>query len=88
MSRLVIAILILFAVLIGLRAANTSLFQRSFANQLNSPSSATRSTGFSTESTAASNNGGSTTNLNPSNPIGADTTSLPPTTQPAVPAGW
>lgn len=88
MGRLVIAILILFAVLVGLRAANSSLFQRNFANQLNSPAPATRSTGFSAESTASSDNGGSTTELNPLNPAGTGTTSLPPTTQPAVPAGW
>ncbi|MBW4692792.1 MAG: hypothetical protein KME27_13635 [Lyngbya sp. HA4199-MV5] len=87
MSRLVIAILILFAVLIGLRSANSSLFRLNFFNnQSDSLAPATRNTGFSAESTASSG-GVAQGNFNPGQPD-AGTTALPPQTEPAVPARW
>lgn len=88
MSRLVIAILILFAVLIGLRSANSSLFRLNFFNnQSDSLAPATRNTGFSADSTASSG-GVAQGNLTTPGQTGAGTTALPPQTQPAVPANW
>ncbi|MBW4469790.1 MAG: hypothetical protein KME45_05230 [Stenomitos rutilans HA7619-LM2] len=88
MSRLVIAILILFAVLVGLKSANSSLFRLSFPNQNDSLAPATRNTGFSAESTTASNGGVTQENSNAPGRVSADTSPLPPQTQPAVPANW
>ncbi|XGV95281.1 MAG: hypothetical protein ACAF41_21350 [Leptolyngbya sp. BL-A-14] len=96
MSRLVVAVLILFAVLIGLRAANSSPFQLNFLNQGNNTTPETRNTGFSAESTATASSGGvSQAGFNaPSQGsagagTSAGTTSLPPQTQQRpVPGSW
>lgn len=94
MSRLVVAVLILFAVLIGLRVAHSSSvqlpFQLNFLNQSDNPASDTRNTGFSADSSGAtSSNRISQASLNaPNQGSTAPTTALPPQTQPPVPAGW
>lgn len=90
MNRLVVAILILFAVLAGLRFANAPLFQRNVANQIDSPASATRSTGFSAEATGASSGASVATQSASTQAQGGTTggtTALPPS-QPAVPGNW
>jgi len=90
MSRIVVAVLILFAVLAGLRFSNSSLFQRNASNQLNSSASDTRSTGFNADSTGRSS-GGTVSRSTPyqTQPGTAPgTTPLPPNQQPAIPAGW
>ena len=91
MSRIVVAVLILFAVLAGLRFSNSSLFQRNASNQLNSSASDTRSTGFNADSTGRSSGTGtvSRSTLYQTQPGTAPgTTPLPPNQQPAIPAGW
>ncbi|PSB34443.1 hypothetical protein [Stenomitos frigidus] len=96
MTRLVAAILILFAVLIGLKASNPSLLQSNLLIQGNNPTPPTRNTGFSSEATGAAttNNAGVSSNfnapnqVNTSNPVGANTTPLPPRPLRAVPGGW
>lgn len=93
MSRLVVAVLILFAVLIGLRFANASMFQRNVTNQIDSAASATRNTGFSVESTGVSSGTGvasqsaSTQTQNQAD-TAAETTALPPSQQTGIPARW
>ena len=98
MTRLVAAILILFAVLIGLKAANSSLFQNNLLGQTSSATPATRNTGFSSEVTGTTANGSvPSTGLNTLNQVNtsnqlntAATTPLPPGGSPAaaVRAGW
>lgn len=90
MTRLVIAILILFAVLIGLKATNSSLWQRNLFSQFNSVAPATRNTGFNSDSTGAApvNNAGVSTTLTTPSQVSADTTPLPARPLQAVPAGW
>lgn len=97
MGRLVVAVLILFAVLAGLRVANSSLFQRNVANQINSAAADTRSTGFSAEAIGTSSGSvagsgvasqsASTQNFNQTG-TAANTTALPPSQPSAVPARW
>ncbi|MBW4583460.1 MAG: hypothetical protein KME42_28175 [Tildeniella nuda ZEHNDER 1965/U140] len=90
MTRLVIAILILFAVLIGLKATNSSLWQRNLFSQLNSAPPETRNTGFSSDSTGAAptNNAGASTTLTTPSQVSADTTPLPSRPLQAVPGAW
>ncbi len=91
MGRIVVAVLILFAVLAGLRFSNSSLFQRNASNQLNSSASETRTTGFNADSTGTSTSTGvlSQSMRNQNQPGTAPgTTPLPPNQQPAIPGGW
>ena len=104
MTRLLAAILILFAVLIGLKASNPSLLQNNLFGQSSSATPPTRNTGFSSEETGTTVNNGSvsaasfnapnasnaTNTTSTGNQVGsaANTTPLPPGTQPAVQARW
>jgi hypothetical protein len=98
MTRLVAAILILFAVLIGLKAANSSLFQTNLFGQGNNATPQTRNTGFSSAANGAatSNSGVSSGGLNAPSQVNTanqlaptGTTPLPPRgSQAAVRAGW
>ena len=91
MSRIVVAVLVLFAVLAGLRFSNSSLFQRNASNQINNSASETRSTGFNADSTGTSSGTSAVsqstqTQTQPGTATG--TTPLPPSQRPAIPAGW
>lgn len=89
MSRLIVAVLILFAVLAGLRFANASLFQRNVANRIDSSASDTRTTGFSADSTGASPRAGiAPQSTAPQTGVAAETTPLPPAQQRAIPGNW
>ena len=96
MTRLVAAILILFAVLIGLKATNPSLLQSNLLSQGDSATPPTRNTGFSSEATGTTANGrvsaaglNAPNQTNAGNQVGiANTTPLPLRTQSAVQGAW
>ncbi|GEM_PF-1143887 len=101
MGRLVSAVLILFAVLVGLRFSTSLPFQRNVAaNRLDTAAQDTRNTGFTADSTGAVPGTGvpsqsaSTQTLSTSNPgvvsptAAAGTTPLPPASPSAIPGSW